>query len=119
MDDIKINVFNIVGYSDCTLPEDGDKVYKGLEKALNENKKVLISFKNVDKLTSAFLNNAIGKLYGKFDEDKIKTSLSLENMSNSGKILLKRVVSTAKSYFKNPDKMRESVREILGEDDEQ
>ena len=119
MDEIKINVFNIVGYSDCTLPEDGDKIYNALEKALNENKKIIISFKNVDKLTSAFLNNAIGKLYGKFDEEKIKLSLSLEDMSNSGKVLLKRVVSTAKSYFKNPDKMRESIREILGEDDEQ
>jgi len=119
MDEIKINVFNIVGYSDCTLPEDGDKIYNALEKALNENKKIIISFKNVDKLTSAFLNNAIGKLYGKFDEEKIKLSLSLEDMSNRGKVLLKRVVSTAKSYFKNPDKMRESIREILGEDDEQ
>ena len=119
MDKIKINVFNIVGYSDCTLPEDGDKIYNILEKALSEDKKVVISFKNVDKLTSAFLNNAIGKLYGKFDEDKIKESLSLEDISSSGKILLKRVVSTAKLYFKNPDKMRESIKEILGEDDEQ
>jgi hypothetical protein len=118
MDKIKINVFNIVGYSDCTLPEDGDKVYSALDKALSKDKKVVISFKNIDKLTSAFLNNAIGKLYGKFDEDKIKESLSLEDISSSGKILLKRVVSTAKLYFKNPDKMRESIKEILGEDDE-
>ncbi len=119
MDKIKINIFNIVGYSDCTLPEDGDKIYNIIEKALNEGKKVLISFQNIERVTSAFLNNAIGKLYGKFDEDVLKDSLSLEHMSLSGKILLKRVISTAKLYFKDPDKMRKSVKEILGEYDEQ
>ncbi|MFA7084086.1 MAG: STAS-like domain-containing protein [Arcobacteraceae bacterium] len=119
MDEIKINVFNIVGYADCTLPEDGDKVYKILERAILENKKALISFKNVDRITSAFLNNAIGKLYGNFEDTKLKESLAIEEMSNSGKILLKRVISTAKAYFKNPDKMRESIKKILGEDDEQ
>lgn len=118
MNEVKINVYNIVGYSDCTLPEDGDKVYIILEKALNENKKVLISFKNIDTLTSAFLNNAIGKLYATFEENKIKDSLNIEDITNSGKVLLKKVVSTAKVYFKNPEKMRASVREILGEDDE-
>lgn len=115
MDEIKINIFNIVGQSNCTLPEDGDKVYETLEKALSENKKVLISFKNVEKLTSAFLNNAIGKLYSKFEEEQIKESLSTEDMSASGKVLLKRVVSTAKSFFKNPDRMKESIQKILGD----
>ncbi len=119
MDEIKVNVFNIVGYADCTLPEDGDKIYAILEKAIIENKKVLISFKNVERITSAFLNNAIGKLYGKFDENTLKQSLAIEEMSNSGKVLLKRVISTAKVYFKNPNKMKESIKEILGEDDEQ
>lgn len=117
MDEVKINIFSIVGQKDCTLPEDGDKVFTSIERALQEDKKVLISFKNVEKLTTAFLNNAIGKLYGTFAEDKIKQSLSLENISESGKVRLKRVVANAKNYFKNPDKMRESIREILGEDD--
>lgn len=117
MDEIKINIFSIVGQKDCTLPEDGDKVYKVIQKALNENKKVLISFKNIEKLTTAFLNNAVGKLYGEFEEDKLKSSLSLEDISESGKVRLKRVVTNAKNYFSNPGKMKESIKEILGEDD--
>jgi len=117
MDKIKLDIFSIVGQKDCTLPEDGDKIFNSLERLLKENKKVVISFKNVEKLTTAFLNNAIGKLYKEFEEEKIKQSLSLENISDSGKVRLKRVVTNAKNYFKNPDKMRESIREILGEDD--
>ena len=117
MDEIKINIFSIVGQKDCTLPEDGDKVFSSIQRVLKENKKVLISFKNVEKLTTAFLNNAIGKLYGEFEEDKLKQSLSVEDISDSGKVRLKRVVTNAKNYFKNPDKMKESIKEILGEDD--
>lgn len=118
MEEIKVNIFNIVGYGDCTLPEDGNKVYDIVKKILDENKKALISFKNVNKLTTAFLNNAIGKLYSEYDEQKIKESLSLEDMQDSYKVRLKRVVSNAKSYFKNPRKMKDSIQEILGEEDE-
>ena len=118
MNELRIDIFNIVGQKDCTLPEDGDKVFNSLKRALEENKKIVISFQNVEKLTTAFLNNAIGKLYKDFEEDKIKQSLSVENITESGKVRLKRVVANAKNYFKNPDKMRESIKEILGEEDE-
>lgn len=119
MNELRIDIFNIVGQKDCTLPEDGDKVFNSLKRALEENKKIVISFQNVEKLTTAFLNNAIGKLYKDFDEEKIKQSLSLENMTESAKVRLKRVVINAKNFYKNPDKMRESIKEILGEEDEQ
>lgn len=118
MNELRIDIFNIVGQKDCTLPEDGDKVFNSLKRALEENKKIVISFQNVEKLTTAFLNNAIGKLYKDFGEDKIKQNLSVENITESGKVRLKRVVTNAKNYFKNPDKMRESIKEILGEEDE-
>ena len=118
MNELRIDIFNIVGQKDCTLPEDGDKVFNSLKRALEENKKIVISFQNVEKLTTAFLNNAIGKLYKDFDEEKIKQSLSLENITQSAKVRLKRVVTNAKNFYKNPDKMRESIKEILGEEDE-
>lgn len=118
VEEVKVNIFNIVGYGECTLPEDGDKVYFVLKKALDEGKKIVISFKNVNKVTTAFLNNAIGKLYSEYDESKIKESLSLEEMSDSNKVRLKRVVINAKNYFNNPDKMRESIKKILDENDE-
>ena len=39
-------------------------------------------------------------------------------MAQSAKVRLKRVVTNAKNFYKNPDKMRESIKEILGEEDE-
>jgi len=85
---------------------------------LDENKKAVISFRNVNKLTTAFLNNAIGKLYSQYDDEKLKKSLALEDIKDSHIIRLQRVVSNAKNYLKNPDKMKEYINEILGEKDE-
>ncbi|MDD3592216.1 MAG: STAS-like domain-containing protein [Sulfurovum sp.] len=118
MENVKIKVFNIVGNGNCTLPEDGEKVFEVIKKALENDKKVMISFKNVTTITSAFLNSAIGKLYGSFDETMLKDHLQVEDMAVEDQIILKRVVSGAKLYFKDSKRMIESVKEILGEDDE-
>jgi len=66
-------------------------------------------------MTSTFLNTAIRLLYRDFKEDKIKSNLSVEQMLPEDRTLLKRVVKTARLYYKNPKKMQESIKEILGE----
>ena len=95
--------------------DDGQKVYELIKKALLENRKVKVSFQNVEMLTSAFLNTAIGQLYKDFSEGEIKNTLSVDNMSKEDASLLKRVVSTAKLYYKDPEEMEKSIAEILGE----
>ncbi len=62
-DEVIINVVKEVGDSICVTDEDGKKVYDVIAEALKNGKKVKISFNGVTDLTSAFLNNAIGKLY--------------------------------------------------------
>jgi RNA binding exosome subunit len=117
MDKIKINVVNIVGSTFCVDTDDGEKIFAAVHNALKENKKVLISFQNVEMLTSAFLNTAIGQLYrGDFSDEFIKNSLSIEDLELEDKALLKRVVETAKLYYKDPERMQKSIQEIMGED---
>lgn len=115
MEILTISVFNTVGNSFCVEADDGQKVYELIKKALQENRKVKTSFQNVEMLTSAFLNTAIGQLYKDFTEEKIKSSLSVDNLTNEDAALLKRVVSTAKLYYKDPEEMEKSITEILGE----
>ncbi|MCD4803205.1 MAG: STAS-like domain-containing protein [Anaerolineales bacterium] len=67
-------------------------------------------------LTSAFLNTAIGQLYRDFTEEKIKSSLSVKHMLPEDKALLKRVTTTAKLYYNDPERMQNSINEILGEE---
>ena len=108
---IAISIFEVVGSPLCVASNDGQKVYKRLAAILSEKRGATLSFCNVTTLTSAFLNAAIGQLYGKFSEDEIRDSLSVEDIEDDDLILLKRVVDNAKLYFKDPDKFNRAIRE--------
>ena len=49
--------------------------------------------------TAAFLNAAVGQLYGTFSEKKIRSLLKIEDAEQDDLALLKRVVDNAKLYF--------------------
>lgn len=115
MKEIEISIYSIVGNELCVDAEDGEAVFNVLKKALEQDNKVVISFLNVEMLTSAFLNVAIGRLYGHFDYDKIKSSISVKDISPDDKLLLKKVTDTAKAYYQNPQKIEKIESEILDE----
>jgi hypothetical protein len=116
---VAISVFGVVGTPLCVASGDGQKVHDRLAATLRQNRRVVLSFLNVSTLTSAFLNTAIGQLYGEFDENYIRNLLTVEDMEAEDKALLKRVVDTAKLYFKDPERFSQAVRETLeGEDDD-
>ena len=116
MQEFIISIFNLVGSELCVDADDGQKVYELLHKALKEGKRVKLSFQNVEMLTSAFLNSAIGQLYRDFTEEQIMGSLSVEDMESEDMALLKRVTTTAKLYYKDPERLMRSVEEVLEED---
>ena len=107
---ITIAVFEVVGSPLCVASSDGQKVYKRLATALTEKYNVVLSFNNVTALTTAFLNTAVGQLYGKFSEKKIRDLLEVSNMENEDLMLLKQIVDTAKQYFKDPKKFDQVIR---------
>jgi hypothetical protein len=116
---IILRVFEIVGSGLCVASEDGQKVYNQILAALREKRKVRLSFLNVENLTSAFLNAAIGQLYSTFSEDEIRASLSVSDIDKDDLALLKRVVDMAKQYFKDPERFRSAKQNILGVSDEE
>lgn len=111
-----LSIFEIVGSPLCVASGDGQKVYDRLDAALKEGGHVALSFRNITTVTSAFLNAAIGQLYGSFTEEQIRSLLVVQDMQSDDLALLKRVVETAKQYFKDPNKFDQAVRESLGED---
>jgi Icc-related predicted phosphoesterase len=111
-----INVVNIIGDGYGIAADDGQKVYSCIKKAFEENSKAVLSFLNIEMLTAAFLNTAIGQLYKDYSEETIKENLRVENISDSGKVILKRVIDTAKSFYNDPDtfyKLQRTIDEIL------
>ncbi len=115
MEKTTIHIVNTIGDVFGVEAEDGEKVYHLVLKAFNDKKKVILSFQNIEMLTTAFLNTAVGQLYNTFSEEFIKEHLSVAEISESGKVALKRVVDTAKLYYKDPEAIQRSINEILGE----
>jgi hypothetical protein len=118
-DPITLNIYELVGSSLFVASEDGQKVYEQIATALKDGQKVRLSFRNVESLTSAFLNAAIGQLYGKFPEEQIRNNLSLADIERDDLALLKRVIDTAKEYFRAPDSFDASRQEVLGDDEQE
>ncbi|SRR6185295_985046 len=115
-DSLDLSIYEIVGSPLCVASEDGQKVYERIAAALREGRAVSVSFRNVTSLTSAFLNAAIGQLYGPFSEDEIRAKLRVQDMEPDDRALLKRVVDTAKEYFRDPQRFDQAVEEVLGDE---
>lgn len=115
---ITIQITEIVGSDLCIASDEGQKIHDEVAKALREKRKVELSFLNVKTLTSAFLNAAVGQLYGEFSEEIIKSGLFVSNIVQDDLALLKRVVDTAKEYFKDPSRFEATRKEVLGDDNE-
>lgn len=118
-EEIKISIFEVVGSSLCVASSDGQKVYERLNDALDADREVVLSFHNVTTLTSAFLNAAIGQLYGSFSEEKIRSLLKVVDAQRDDLGLLKRVVDNAKRYFKDPERFNRVFQEVLGDEDDE
>lgn len=117
MNPIRLSVFNLVGNEFCVEAKDGETIFNLLSKALSQKQSVEISFQNVEMLTSAFLNTAIGQLYRDFSEEAIRASVTVVDMEDADIALLRRVIETAKLYFQDPSWLDESVKLIMEEDE--
>jgi hypothetical protein len=113
--DITLSIFEIVGSPLCVASDDGQRVHDRIAAAFKEGRSATVSFLNVSGLTSAFLNAAIGQLYGSFTEDQIRSRLKVKDIQPDDLALLKRVVETAKQYFKDPKRFNKAVTEVLGD----
>ena len=114
--EITLYIYEVVGSSLCVTSEDGEKVYEQIATALKDNQKIRLSFKNVKSLTPVFLNAAIGQLYGQFPEEKIRNSISVDDIERDDIALLKLVIDTAKAYFQTPGSFDTSSKEFLEDD---
>ena len=81
-EDIQVSMFEIVGGPLCVASSDGQKVYDRLAAVLKVDQEVTLSFHKVTTLTAAFLNAAIGQLYGTFSEEQIRSRLKVKNVES-------------------------------------
>lgn len=122
-DDMKktiIPISAIVGGGICVAASDGQKIYALLQKAVAEDNRVTLSFSGVTRMTTAFLNAAVGQLYGEFSERVIKRCLAPPTDFEEWHLQrLKIVVERAKIYFEDAEKFEKTIMNSLGETDDE
>lgn len=116
METQKIILSKILNGGICVAADDGKKVYEVIYNALKDGKKVEISFYGVTRMTTAFLNAAVGQMYGDFSEEFIKSHLEPPVECESWHITrLKLVTDRAKLYFKDPELVENVLNKNRGE----
>ena len=113
---ITVRVYDIVGGPLCVSTEDGERLREKLSPLLKAARPVVVSFERVDTIISAFLNAAIGQLYGELSEDHIDRLLTIRDISDDDDEVLRYVIDNAKAYFNNPDEFDRAWREELGDE---
>ncbi|MDP1558007.1 MAG: STAS-like domain-containing protein [Nitrosomonas sp.] len=108
--DVVISIFEVLSHSLCVTSSDGQRIYDRLVSAMQAEQSIVLSFDKVTILTTTFLDAAIGQLYGVFNEEQIRFLLKVKNIQAHDLVLLKRVIETAKQYFKNRHKGSDTVK---------
>lgn len=99
--------------------ENGEKVFEIVDSYLQKKEKVELDFAGITIMITAFLNAAIGKLYGKkeYTPEFLNEYLKLENVEKEDRSLFKDVIQRAKEYFANKEDFeKNSNNAIYGND---
>ncbi len=119
MKEVPINIAKIVGGGICVAAEDGNKVHDAIRTEIEKGNRIVISFSGITRMTTAFLNAAIGQLYGEYSDEHIRKHLAPPENAEPWQLnRLKLVVDRAKDFFKDPDAVKNALAKATGVDDE-
>lgn len=112
----KLKIRDYTALDIAVSSEEGDKIASLIRSSLEQYKKVILDFSNVELLTSAFLNAAIGQLYQDFSSDELAARLVLSNVNPEDLPLFKKVTDRAKEYFKDTQSFSETTKAVLNDE---
>lgn len=114
-----LKIYDIVGGPVWVSSDDGQKVFAKIVAAFKAGRAVELSFANRENLITAFLNAAIGQLYGgQFDEVFLRDHLFFLDISDDDRAMVDRAIENAKRYFANRNAYDRAWGEVVDEDDE-
>ncbi len=112
---ITLRVFDIIGGPLCVSASDGRRLYDKIAPLLKGGTPIVLSFNQVEILVPAFLNAAVGQLYGKLSRDR--ELLSVRGLAADDLELLRCVVDNARLYFSRPEDFDRAWQEELGDEE--
>ena len=119
MKDVPISIAKTVGGGICVAAEDGNKVHDAIRAEIEKGNRVVISFSGITRLTTAFLNAAVGQLYGTYSDEHVRKHLAPPENAEAWQLnRLKLVVDRAKAFFRDPVSVKSALDKATGHDDE-
>lgn len=116
---VKLRIFDIVGGPVWVSTDDGQKVFEKIAAAFKANRAVDLSFTNRENLITAFLNAAIGQLYGgAYEESFLDEHLTYSDISDDDRAMVERAVQNAQRYFANREGYDKAWGGVVDEDEE-
>ncbi|MBW1834283.1 MAG: STAS-like domain-containing protein [Deltaproteobacteria bacterium] len=108
---MKIIIKDVIGPR-CIIKEDGQKIYKKIHEPLTKAETVTLDFDGVTQFASPFFNFAIGQLLKDIEEKDLRCFLRVENLNETGKLVVEWVIENAARYHGDVD-YRKIVDDIL------
>jgi hypothetical protein len=96
----------------CIIREDGQKIYEAIQSPLKNGEPVILDFEGVRQFASPFFNFAVGQLLKDISEAELRRLLHIENLNETGKMVVERVIENAAKYHGDKD-YRKIVDDIL------
>ena len=100
MKEIVLNIKDILKSTIAYDDEDGNKVYEEIKKAAQLDNTIILDFKEIELVNTAFLNNAIGVLFDENNYDLKKNRVIVKNMDGAKLEILKETIEVAREKFK-------------------
>ena len=106
---IKINITQVLGKDQLNFEWEGQVIYPLISEAIARKKIVVLSFRNVKRVTWSFVTKAIGQLYEHFSEAQIQSCLQLIDISEEDLEFVHHVMETKKEFLIDPEKFRQPM----------
>ncbi len=105
-----LRITEVVGSSICVSIEDGTRLHDEIVAAFSRGEAVTLSFDGVGRLTTAFLNAAVGQLYNEYNPEQLRALLHPPVAASPDQLgLLKKVVDNAKRFFADRERIDDIV----------
>lgn len=95
----QLKIVEIIGTKAADDDTKGDMAFSKISELSHSTNEISVDFDGVELVNTAFLNNAIGKLFNPLEFDLVKCHIRITNLSDDMMTLLKESVKVAKSKY--------------------
>ncbi len=108
-----LNVMECIGTPSAITQELGDILYREIVKSIEAKEVIELDFSDVESMISPFLNNSIGKLYGKYNGETLTQYLKISNLPKEKIATVNMVIQNAKRFYSNQKEFEKIVKDVV------